>query len=90
MVQQNELVVFLCSVGVLIFVLSYRKALWRVPGHQLVISAYSLLVAGWAFTILEAFVWQAALNFAEHACHAAAALIVSVWILRLPVIEYIE
>lgn len=84
MIQQNELVVSICSIGMLIFLLSYRKYLWRVPGSRLVLGAYSLLVAGWVLTVLEGFFWPNILNLLEHLCHTTSSIMVVLWIIRLP------
>jgi hypothetical protein len=84
MIQQHELITLICSIGVGVLSLSYRKHLWRVPGSRLLFSAYGLLVVGWAVTILQTFLWPGALTVVRHLCQAAAAIVLLLWIARLP------
>ena len=84
MIQQNEIITLICSIGVLIFIHGYRSYLWRVPRSRLLIASYSLLVAGWTATVLEGYIWPATLNLFEHLCHAVAAIILVFWLLHLP------
>jgi hypothetical protein len=83
MIQQQELITLICSIGVGIVNFSYRKHLWRLPGSRLLFSAYGLLVVAWALTILQGFLWPVAVNLLVYICQAAAAIVLLWWIARL-------
>ena len=83
MIQQHELITLICGIGVGLLSLSYRKHLWRLPGSRLIFAAYGLLVMGWAFTLLQGFIWPVAVNLLRQLCQAAAAIVSLLWIAHL-------
>ena len=81
MIQENEAIQLLLGIGALIFILVNRRRLRGRPGSRALQWAVVLMVAGWACTVLEGYVWPGALNLVEHACYLAASALVLLWIL---------
>ena len=82
MVQENELIGLILGVGVLIFVLVNRSRLASLPAAKVFLASYYILLAGWALTVLEGFIWNQALNLLEHICYALSAVLLTAWIWR--------
>ena len=81
MIQENEAIQLLLGVGALVFILVNRRRLRDRPGSGALQGAVVLMVGGWACTVLEGYLWPAALNLLEHACYLGASALVLVWIL---------
>jgi len=81
-IQENEVVTFLLSVGVLIFILQNRSRLASLPSYALIITAFLALLAGQVLTILEGFWFEEILNLAEHICYALSVLLLAGWTWR--------
>lgn len=79
MLQENEVVTLLLGVGTMIFILAHRPRLGQLPYSKIILSAFYIIFAGWAFTVFETFIWSNVLNFLEHACYAASSLLLAVW-----------
>jgi hypothetical protein len=79
MIHENEIVMLMLGVGVLVFLLSSRHKLRRLPSWSVLIASYCVLVSGWFFTILEGFLWGDLLNFMEHACYVGSSALLAVW-----------
>ena len=79
MIQQNEIIVLLLGIGVLIFVLNNRKKFHLVPASRILISGFSLILAGWILAVLKGFFWKDFLKLAAHFCYAASSLLMTVW-----------
>jgi hypothetical protein len=82
MIQENELIGLILGVGVLIFILANRSRLAGLPAARILLASYYVLLAGWALTVLEGFLWGQALNLLEHFCYALSALLLAVWTWR--------
>ncbi len=80
MIQENELVMLLMGIGVAIFILLNYRRLTRFPFIKILLAGFCALGAGWLLTILENFFWGDVLNFLEHTCNAAGAILTAVWI----------
>jgi len=81
-IQENEVVTLLLSIGVLVFVLLNRSQLGSLPLHRLIVGAFLALIAGQVLTILEGLRFGEVLNLAEHVCYAVSALLLAVWAWR--------
>ncbi len=79
MIQENEIILLLLGLGVLIFVLSNRLRLQRLPESKTLIAGFYMLMAGWVLTVLEGFLLEGLLNFIEHMCYASSAVLVAAW-----------
>lgn len=82
MIQENEVVTVVLSVGVLIFVFQNRSRLATLPSHRLAIGAFAALFAGQVLTVLEGFWYEDLLNLAEHICYSLSSLLVAAWCWR--------
>ena len=79
MIQENEVVTLLLSVGVAIFIAQNRSRLTSLPYHRLVIGSFVTLLAAHALTIVEGFWYEEILNFAEHICYSLSVVQLAVW-----------
>ncbi len=61
--KENEIVMLLLGVGVLIFVLLRRKQIKQLPSAHLLITCFSILLAGWAATVLEGFFEESSIYY---------------------------
>lgn len=79
MLQENELITLLLSIGVLVFVQIKRERLKDGPSLNHLIISFSLLSAGWGFTLLEGFFLRPHMNVLEHACYAGSSVFLAAW-----------
>lgn len=79
MIQQNELITFLVSVGVMLFILFNRRRIMEIPAAPILLFSFTALFAGWMLTLAEGIVLPALMNLLEHACYAASSLGAAVW-----------
>jgi hypothetical protein len=82
MLDENEVIMLLLGAGILVFTITNRSQIRRIPFSKHLMTAYYLLLAGWVATILEGFFLERYLNFIEHFLYAASAVIVSLWCLK--------
>ena len=78
-IQENEAVTLLLSVGVAIFIAQNRSRLTLLPYHRLIIGSFLALLAARVLTILEGFWYEEFFNFAEHICYSLSALQLAAW-----------
>lgn len=76
---ENEVVMLLIGVGVLIFILTSRPRLKRLPASNILIVGFYVLLAGWVLTVLEGFFWERLLDYLEHTCYAVSSVLVAIW-----------
>jgi hypothetical protein len=50
-----------------------------LPAWKIIITAFSVLLAGLGLTILEGFVWEGFFNLIEHICYAGNAVLLAIW-----------
>ena len=79
MIQENEAVTLLLSVGVAIFIAQNRSRLTSVPYCRLVISSFLALLAARVLTILEGYWYEEIFNFAEHICYSLSVVQLTAW-----------
>ena len=80
MIEQNELLTLLVGVSVAIFVVTNRRGLKALPEARVCLSAFSVLVLGLAFTVLEGLFWETAFNILEHLAYVASSLVLAGWV----------
>ena len=79
MIQANEIIMVVLGLGVLVFMFMNYSNLERIPSFRVLAIAFCTFVTGWLLTVLEGFFWLAYLNFLEHMCYAAGAIIMAMW-----------
>lgn len=76
---ENEVVMLLIGVGVLIFILTSRLRLKRLPASNILIMGFYVLLVGWVLTVLEGFFCERLLDYLEHMCYAVSSVLVAIW-----------
>lgn len=79
MIQENELVSLLLGIGILVFFLASHQRLIRLPMWQVLMAAYSFLLAGLVLTVAEGFFLDQLLNSLEHLCYGLSAIATAFW-----------
>jgi hypothetical protein len=79
MIQQNEIIMLLLSIGCMIFILVNKQKVSRIPLAKTLIAGFYVLFAGYVFTIFEGLIWEDFLNVLEHICYTASSILVAVW-----------
>ncbi|MCD4744500.1 MAG: hypothetical protein K8R67_18715 [Desulfobacteraceae bacterium] len=79
MIQQNEIVMLLLSIGCVIFILINNQKVKRIPVAKILIAGFYVLFTGYVFTILEGLFWKDFLNVMEHICYAVSSILMAVW-----------
>jgi hypothetical protein len=82
-IQANEVIMLVLSLGVLAFMFISYLELKSIPSFRFLIMAFSTFVLGWCMTVLEGLLWTATLHFVEHMCYATGAVITAVWFWRV-------
>lgn len=83
MIQANEVIMLVLSLGVLAFMFISYLDLRSIPSFGFLVMAFSTFVLGWFMTVLEGVLWAATLHFVEHICYAIGAIITAVWFWRV-------
>jgi len=78
-IQENEVVTLLVSVGVAIFIAQNKSRLALLPYHRLIIGSFLALLAARVLTILEGFWYAEIFNFSEHVCYLLSVLQLAGW-----------
>ncbi len=79
MVNQNEVVMLLFCFGVFLFIIYNLCEFKRIPGWNLVLSAYVAFFTGVIFTVAESFIFPDVLNVLEHLLYLASSIILLIW-----------
>ena len=81
--QEGELVMLFIGLGVLTFLLRFRKGFKETPElHLLFLSFYSFLLS-WLFTVLESFVLYSLMNILEHVFYVVSGVLMAIWCFRI-------
>jgi len=80
MLHENEIIMLVLGVGVLLFIIVNYARLKEFPSINTLITGFCFSLLGWILTVLEGFLLESALNFAEHFCYFASALCVALWV----------
>jgi len=78
-VQPNEILMLLLGLGILVFILTSRQRLARLPSSGVLISSFCVALVGWVLTVVEGFMWGSTLNMLEHLCYTASSVLVVAW-----------
>ena len=87
MIQQNEIIMLLLSIGCAIFILVNKQKVKRIPLAKLLIAGFCVLLAGYVLTIFEGIFWKDFLNVLEHICYAASSILMAVWCWKIFVVK---
>ena len=87
MIQQNEIIMLLLSIGCSIFILVNKQKVKRIPLAKLLIAGFCVLLAGYVLTIFEGIFWKDFLNVLEHICYAASSILMAVWCWKIFVVK---
>lgn len=79
MIEQNEIIMLFLGIGVLVFIQFNMANLRHVPSFKMLLGSFGIMVAGFAFTVLEGVFLGRALNVLEHSCYLASALLLLAW-----------
>jgi hypothetical protein len=79
MFQEYEIISIILTMGLLGYLVLNRNRMVRVPSHRLLLLTFSLMIAGWIFTVLEEVVFHDLLNLLEHIVYTLGAFSLAVW-----------
>jgi len=79
MIEENEVIGLVLSLGVLAFAWWNRAGLRSLPRWGLLFAAFCALLIGRVLTVLEGFVLEEPVNYVEHASYITGALLLAVW-----------
>ena len=82
MVQENEIIMLVLGAGVLVFIICNYGRLKNYPSINTLITGFGFSFLGWTLTVLEGFLLETTLNFAEHFCYLASAVSVALWMYK--------
>lgn len=83
MIQENELIMLVLGLGLYFVVAAYKTQFRLIPGWNILLFAYRILLAAWFFTVLEGFFLAGAFNLLEHFCYAGSAVMMVFWCRRV-------
>ena len=83
MIQQNEILTMLVTLGVVLYIIINRRALTRIPGFKILFVSFLVLFVGLVLTIAEGFFLGHLMNVLEHLCYAVSSLLAAVWCWRV-------
>lgn len=81
--QENEIIMLILSVGVLIFILIYRRQILRMPASPLLLAAFGTLVAASIFTILEGLPLGKLFKLLEHVLYALGSVLLACYVFQV-------
>jgi hypothetical protein len=81
MIEENEFLVLVLSIGIFIFILLNFKKLKSLPNYLIFTLSYLSLLLGWTFTVLESLFFELILNFIEHICYLLFVLLLILWLI---------
>lgn len=82
MVQEDEIIMLVLGIGVLLFIIGNYARLKHYPSIHTLITGFCFSLLGWTLTVLEGFLLEETLNFAEHFSYLASAVCVALWMYK--------
>ena len=79
MFQENEVLTLVLAIGVLLFVLVYKRGLRFPQRPVLLLSAFIIACGGWFFTVVEGYCTTGFCNLAEHICYVVSSIVLVIW-----------
>jgi len=80
---QDEFVTLVLGMGVLASFTVGQMKVKILPDGKVFLLSFSLLTAGWMFTVLEGFFWPDLFNLLEHLCYAVSTVLLALWCWRV-------
>ena len=80
MIWGNELIALVLALGVLLFLLPYRRELRRIPFSGLLVLAFVCHFLGLVFTVAEGLFWFGLLNLLEHVANTVGVILLVAWL----------
>jgi hypothetical protein len=77
--EQREILSFVISGCVMLFVLFQWPHLRKLPHARLLLGSFSALFASWGFSVIEAFFWETGLNFLQHLSSGVGGILLALW-----------
>lgn len=83
MIHENEIIMLLLGASIFLFIM--RNHVWfsQIKAWKVIRTAYTILLLGWLFTVLEEYIFNNIFNWAEHICYALSSIILVMWFLRV-------
>ncbi len=85
MLKENEVIMLLLGLGVLALILLNIHHVRKIRYWKTICISYCLILSGWIFTVLEGIFWESFLNYLEHLCYLASAILMSIWCIKATV-----
>ena len=82
MLNANEVIMLVLGIGIFFLICAYKSKIKRIYAWRILLSGFYLLISAWLFTVAEDLFISNIMNFLEHFCYAASAVIVTVWCWR--------
>ncbi len=79
MIQANELLTLIFSIGLWVFIISHKEQMKKIPYYKLFLIAVIALTFAWVSSILEGFVWLSVMDMIKHFSSAISSLFFAVW-----------
>jgi hypothetical protein len=79
MFEVREVMSLLLATGVVIFILLQLDLLKQVQRWHLLITAFLLLYASLACSVIEGVIWEEGLNTIQHLCSGLSAVFLAIW-----------
>ena len=79
MIEENELINFTISIGLIFFIIVNYSKLKTLPAKKIILVGLSFLIIGWALTIIEGFFLGELFNLLEHICYTLSSILIAVW-----------
>lgn len=78
--EEREVLSFLISCCVLIFISFHWPKIARFPHAKILLICFVTLFASWAFSVVEDLFWKEKLNFLQHLCSGLSGVILAFWL----------
>jgi hypothetical protein len=82
-VQENEVIMLILTVGVLAAILINQEQLKTMPSSELLLISFVFFTLAAIFTNLEAVFWPGTNNLLEHLSLATCAFFIFIWCLKI-------
>ncbi len=79
MLQENEVISCILTVGVVLFVLVNYRSVVRIPRSNLLLSSLLFFLLSNVFTVCEGLWLERVFNALEHLCYTVALLLLAIW-----------
>jgi hypothetical protein len=77
--EQRELLSFVISCCVMLFVLLQWPHLRKLQHAKLLVSSFGALFASWGFSVIEVLFWEAGFNLLQHLSSGVGGILLALW-----------